>query len=313
MTLLPQSTIHQIAMARFPINRAKIGTKQGYHRSFFTGSSNEFSQHRQYCPGDEPKRIDWRVLARTDRLMVKQYDQETNLRATLLIDSSASMGYRNTKAKKTGAQNPTKLMHASRLAAALAWILIRQGDAVGMISFSHQITCRTTHASTPAHLHRLLASLESLRPQQSSESASVLHDIAEILPSRGLIVLCSDLLSDPESLRSALFHLQHRHHEIVVIQVLAPDELDFPFNDSLCFRDMECKSQLFDVDTLAIRNEYRSQLTQHLKEIEQACCQVQADYLLTTTDQEVPNVLTAFLARRYGRTAGGLDPRGGTV
>ncbi len=313
MTLLPQSTINQISMARFPIKRSKTGTKQGYHKSLFTGSSNEFAQHRQYSPGDEPKRIDWRVLARTDRMMVKQYDEETNLRATFLMDSSASMGYRNEKRKKTDPLNSTKLMHATRLAAAMAWILTRQGDAVGMMSFSDQITCRTAHASSPTHLHRLLASLESLTPQQSTESASVLHDIAEILPPRGLIILCSDLFSDPDSLRSALFHLRHRHHEMVVVQVLASDEVEFPFHDSLCFRDMEGNNQLFDVDSLAIRREYHSQFTQHLKSIELACCQVQADYLLTTTDQDIPAVLSPFLARRYGRLAGALNPREGVT
>lgn len=313
MTLLPQTTINRLTRARLKVYRAKLGTKQGGHKSLLTGCSNDFAQHRQYTPGDEPSRIDWRVLARTNRLMIRQYDQETNLRATLLIDSSASMAYRDAKAGASIDQAPDKITHAKRLAAALAWILIRQGDAVGFMSYSSGITCRSTHASTVHHLHRLLGSLEQIVPQSSEDSVVILHKIAETLPPRGLIILVSDLFLDPLSLRDVLSHFQHRNHELIVLQVLATDEVNFPFADSLRFRDLEGDQQFFEADSLAIRQEYKSQLEKHLQSIKQICRQVQADYVFTTTDDDIADVVNSFLGSRLRISTFVNDSRGSSV
>lgn len=310
MTLLPQITINRLTNARFKVYRAKMGTKQGSHKSLVTGCSNDFAQHRQYTPGDEPKRIDWRVLARTNRLMVRQYDQETNLRATLLIDSSASMEYRDSKAGTSFNQVTDKLTHAKRLAAALAWILIRQGDAVGFISYANQIACRSNHASTVQHLHRLLGMLEQVSPQSTMESFDILHKIVELLPPRGLIVLISDLFIDPRSLRDVLSHFQHRNHELVVIQVMTPDEVNFPFADSLRFRDVESHNHVYEADSSAIRREYMSQLNKHLLSIRQICQQVQADYVFTTTDDDVADTINSFLESRHRRSSFVNNSRG---
>lgn len=310
MTLLPQSTINRLTNARLKVSHAKMGTKQGSHKSIVTGCSNDFAQHRQYAPGDEPKRIDWRVLARTNRLMVRQYDQETNLRATFLLDSSASMGYRDRAPREKNQLACDKLTHAKRLAAALAWVLIRQGDAVGLISYASQLVSRSSHASTTQHLHRLLDSLEQLETQSTGESSSVLHRIADVLPPRGLIVLLSDLFLDPESLRTVLSHFRHRNHEIIVIQVMTADEVNFPFHDSLCFCDLESEQTRFEADSALVRREYRTQLAYHLGCIEQICNHAQADYLFTTTDQEVSEVVNSLLARRSGRAASSNHSRG---
>ncbi|MBL8892813.1 MAG: DUF58 domain-containing protein [Planctomycetaceae bacterium] len=296
MTLLPQTTLDRLALARFPVRRSMNGTRQGNHRSPFTGASAEFAQHREYCPGDEPRRIDWRVLARTDRFVVKQYDQETNLRATILLDASASMGYAGTRSKQG-----SKLQHASRIAAALAWVLIQQGDAVGLIAFDQQVNLRLPIASTTGHLHRLLRAIDSLQPNKPSATSQVIHQLAETLPSRGLVILCSDLLDDPATLQHALFHLRHRHHEIVVMHVLADEEVNFPFSDTMRFRDLEGVESWLDVDPQAIRRDYLRQLQDHLLAVKQACHQVAADYLLTTTDQNVADVLIDYLATRCGK------------
>lgn len=313
MTLLPQNTIDRLTRARLNVYRAKSGTKQGSHKSLVTGCSNDFAQHRQYSYGDEPKRIDWRVLARTNRLMVRQYDQETNLRATLLIDSSASMSYLNSKASKSTDRISDKLTHAKRLAAALAWILIRQGDAVGITSYASQITCRSPHASTVHHLHRLLNSLEHIDPQSTADSIGILHRIAETLPPRGLIVLISDLFHDPLLVRDVLSHFQHRNHELIVMQVLAPDEVNFPFSESLRFRDLECHQQLFEADSIAIRQEYKTQLGNHLASIKQICNQFQSDYVFTRTDDDIADVINSLLENRHRRSAPVNSSRGNSV
>ncbi|MBX3416135.1 MAG: DUF58 domain-containing protein [Pirellulaceae bacterium] len=293
MNLLSQTTIDQLALARFPVRRAMNGTRNGSHRSPFTGASAEFAQHREYSPGDEPRRIDWRVLARTDRFVVKQYDQETNLRATILLDCSASMGF-------AGA-GISKLAYATQLAAALAWVLIRQGDAVGLIAYDQQIRLRLPTASTAGHLHRLLEAMANLQSQHASATPTLVHQLAETLPSRGLVILCSDLFEDPPALQHALHHLRHRHHEVLVVQVLAPEEVSFPFNDAIRFRDLERCSGSMDVDPPAIRREYLRQLQAHLEAVKQACHQIEADYLMTMTDQPVADVLTNYLAARFGK------------
>lgn len=298
MTLLPQSTLDQLALARFAVRRAMNGSRHGNHRSPFTGASAEFAQHREYCPGDEPRRIDWRVLARTDRFVVKQYDQETNLGATLVLDASSSMDYAGTRPHAS-----SKLMHAKRLAAALAWILIRQGDAVGMVTYDNAIRIRMPIASTVSHLHRLLRTLDGLQTSGPSATATVIHQLADTTPARGLVILCSDLFDDTDSLQHALHHLRHRNHEVVVLHVLAPEELHFPFDESIRFRDLEGQSESFDVDPQAIRREYLQQLQDHLDAVKRACHHVEADYLLTTTDQSVPDVLTSYLATRLHRTS----------
>ncbi|HMP78926.1 MAG TPA: DUF58 domain-containing protein [Pirellulaceae bacterium] len=307
MNLLPQSTIDRLVLARFPVNRSMHGSRHGSHRSPFTGASAEFAQHREYSPGDEPRRIDWRVLARTDRFVVKQYDQETNLRATIILDASASMGYCGAEAHR-GPVKLSKLGHAAQLAAGFAWMLVRQGDAVGAAIYDHTIRQRYPAASTPGHLHRILQGLAGLRPAGRSATASVVHQLAETTPSRGLFVLFSDLLEEPSELMHALHHLRYRHHELIVCQVLAPEEVNFPFDAATRFRDLEGNQDHCDVDPQAVRREYLRQVQAHLSEIRQACHQVEADYLLTTTDQPVDDVLIDFLAARHGRCAG----RGGS-
>jgi uncharacterized protein (DUF58 family) len=245
--------------------------------------------------------------------MVRQYDQETNLRATLLIDSSASMAYRDAKSGTLTNRPPDKITHAKRLAAALAWILIRQGDAVGFMSFSTGITCRSTHASTVHHLHRLLGSLEQIAPQSTEDSVAILHKIAETLPPRGLIILVSDLFLDPLSLRDVLSHFQHRNHELIVVQVMASDEFHFPFADALRFRDLESDQQFYEADSSAIRQEYKSQLDKHLQSIKQICRQVQADYVFTTTGDDIADVVNSFLESRHRRSTFVNDSRGSSV
>lgn len=297
MTLLPQSTLDRLAMARFPIRRLMNGTRQGNHRSPFTGASAEFAQHREYCPGDEPRRIDWRVLARTDRFVIKQYDQETNLRATILLDASASMRFAGTRATLI-----SKLNHAKQIAAALAWVLMQQGDAVGLVAFDQRVRLRMPFGSTAGHLHRLLEAITGVQPEQPSATATVIHQLAETIPSRGVVILCSDLLDDPHSLQHALYHLRHRNHEIVVMHVLADEEVNFPFSESIRFCDLEGFDEWMDIDPPAIRSEYLRQLQQHLSAVKQACHQVAADYLLTTTEQNVADVVINYLATRTGNS-----------
>lgn len=300
MSLLSQSSLDRLGLARWPMRRAVHGTRQGAHRSPYTGASAEFAQHREYAVGDELRRVDWRVLARTDRLMVKQYDQETNVRATILVDASASMGY---VGKKKGAIR--KLTQASRLAAGLAWVLMRQGDGVSLVVGDHQIRQQLPVGSTMGHLQRLLRTLEGLQPHGPSNFAGVIHTLAESAPARGLMILLTDGLEEPATLQRALHHLHFRNHEVLLLQVLSSDELEFPFQEAHRFRDLEDGLADCDVDPTAIRRQYLAAVTQHLSAIRQACHQVNAEYLLTSTEEDSGTVLVDFFAQRSGLPSSG--------
>ncbi len=198
------------------------GFLSGLHRSPYKGFSVEFAEYRQYLPGDDLSTLDWKVYARTDRHYVKKFEEETNLECHLLLDQSASMAYR-------GAAPMSKLEYGSVLAASLAYLMNRQRDATGLISFDEQIRVRLPAAARSGHLHALLVALERIQPGKRSNVGRPLHQLAEALQKRSLVVLISDLLDDPEPVIKGLRHLKFRGTEVVVFQVLDPNELTFPF------------------------------------------------------------------------------------
>src|SRR6187549_347811 len=208
------------------------GFLSGLHRSPFKGFSVEFAEYRQYLPGDDLSTLDWKVYARSDRHYVKKFEEETNLECHLLLDQSASMSYR-------GAAPMTKLEYGSVLAASLAFLMHRQRDATGLIAFGEEIRFRLPAASRAGHLHALLLGLERLQAGQRSDVARPLHQLAEAMVKRSMVVLISDLLDDPDPVIRGLKHLKFRGTDVVVFQLLDPNELTFPFRGPAKFKDGE--------------------------------------------------------------------------
>ena len=213
------------------------GFLSGLHRSPYKGFSVEFAEYRQYLPGDDLNTLDWKVYARTDRHYVKKFEEETNLECHLLLDQSASMAYR-------GASAMSKLEYGSVLAASLAYLMNRQRDATGFIAFDEQIRVRLPAAARSGHLHALLVALEGVKPGRKANVGRPLHQLAEALQKRSLVILISDLLDDPEPVIKGLRHLKFRGTEVVVFQVLDPNELTFPFKGASRFTDVETDEQV---------------------------------------------------------------------
>jgi len=263
----------------------------GLHRSPYRGFSVEFAEHRQYSPGDEIKHIDWKVFGKTDRYYVKQFEEETNLACYIVVDASASMAYGSNE------KRPTKLQYASYMAACLSYFIMRQRDAVGLMLFDNEVRTVLPPRMRQSHLKHILSALENLKPGKETNISKPLHHLAEGLKRRGLIILISDLLDEPESIRSALQHFRFQGHDIIVFQVMDNAELTFPFDSMTEFSDMETGLKA-TVSPEGIRNTYLAEMKNFLASCEKACADVHADYKLFDTSQPLELVLSEYLYRR---------------
>jgi uncharacterized protein (DUF58 family) len=268
------------------------GLMAGLHRSSLRGLSVEFSEHRAYAPGDELRRIDWKLFGRQDRYFVKEYEAETNLRAHLFVDASASMGY-------AGAAGVSKFDCAATIAASLAYLMLLQRDAVGLVVMGAGGPRVLAPRAQPHHLHAIIAELEAARPAGRTDVRGALAEIAGGLRRRGLCVLISDLLDDPEGLELGLRHLHHRRNDLMVLQVADRDELDLPFAKVTRFVDLEEPLEL-TTDPREIRAEYRAAVAEHLGRVRELCRRAGADHDLVVTDQPLDAALVRYLARRGG-------------
>jgi uncharacterized protein (DUF58 family) len=267
------------------------GFLSGEHRSPYFGQSIEFLQHREYAPGDDLRRIDWKVWAKQDRLYVKQYEEETNLRATLVVDVSAGMRY--------GSGPLNKYEYASTIAVSLAYLLLKQQDAVGCISFDDKVRRVAPIRSRMNHLQSIMQTLESSEPRDKTDLAKVLADVAEETPRRGLVVLVSDLLVDRPGLVKGLRLLRQRGHDVMVFHVMDDDELDFNFNGPTRFEGLELPEQL-NCNPRALREGYLEALNAYLEEVRRACATNVCDYALIRTSQPLDAALAAYLSHRLG-------------
>ncbi len=267
------------------------GATTGVHRSPVKGASIEFRQHRFYVPGDEPRRLDWRVLARTDRPYIREYDEETNLRAVLLLDCSGSMAY--------GGRAGTKFDYAARMAAALAYLMLGQTESVGLCSFSGRVESWIPPRPGTPQLSRLIDTLERCAPKGESSLAQSLHTTADRLDRRALVIVLSDFFVPIGPVREGLAHLVHDRHEVLVMQVLDADEQAFPFRTWSRFRGLEGeKPQL--CEPAAVRKTYLDNFRRHRKELESACSALRAEFHTFVTEIPLADALTSFLARRQG-------------
>ncbi len=265
------------------------GTISGLHRSPFHGFNVEFAEYREYSPGDDLRRLDWRVLGRTDRFYVKQYEEESNLRATLVLDTSASMRY--------GSGPLNKFHYAAIAAASLATLLVEQQDPVGLALVDRDMREILPPAATQAQLARIIGLLEQAQPNRETDLGAVLKLLSEQTRKRGMTIILSDLLTDLDSFYDGLRRLEYRGHEIIVLHVLDPDELELPFNDLVMFRDIEGNEELL-AEPWAFRKAYQAAMQQFLAEVRAGCGDRGIDYLLLQTNQPLADVLSHYLHAR---------------
>ena len=261
----------------------------GLHRSPFHGFSVEFAEHRQYSPGDDLRYLDWKSLARTDRLHIKQYEEETNLRCNILLDISASMTY--------GSGPLNKFEYGCYLAASLAYLLVRQQDSVGMVTFHNRITNRILPHSTPVHLGEILRILEELEPEENTRLAEVFHNMAATIPRRGLVVIISDLYDDEKEIVRALRHFRHKRHGVMLFHVLDRQEVDFDFDRLTNFVDMET-DETIHADPRYVRAEYLKLMKEFTESFRRDCAESQIEYVLTNTSVPFDFMLSRFLQAR---------------
>lgn len=270
------------------------GYVAGSHRSPSHGFSIEFAEHREYAPGDDLRYVDWKVFGRTDKFYLKQFEDETNLVCQLVIDTSESMRYQGPRSALS------KYEYAATAAASLAWLILQQQDAIGLVTFDDSIRSMIRPSSNPAHLQQLLHTLEATSGTRKTETGRVLHELAERFHRRGIVIILSDLFDDLEQLVLGLKHLRHRRQEVIVVQVLDPAELDFPFRRPTLFRGLE---QLPDVltDPRTLRKAYLEKLGSFLRTIQARIHDLHMDYLQIRTDQPMDVTLSSFLAQRMAR------------
>lgn len=265
------------------------GFVTGLHRSPYKGFSIEFLSYRPYIPGDDPMHIDWKRYARSDRLYVKEFEDETNTRLHLIVDVSHSMGYTST--------GLTKLQYAFYLAASLAYLIVRQRDAVGLTFFDDRVIERIPPRSTRSHLHTLLTHLERASLGARTAVGKPLHEVAEQERRRGFVVLISDLLDEPEAIVEGLRHFRFLGHDVIVFHLMDPQELRFDFTDMVEFEDLETGEKML-VEAEAARATYLENLERFRSTLRKSCGLLGIDYTLLSTDQPLDFALFEYLAAR---------------
>jgi len=272
------------------------GFISGMHKSPFFGHSVEFVQHREYVHGDDLRHLDWKVWSKTDRYYIKQYEAETNLRSTLVVDVSESMQY--------GRGPLSKYEYGCTIAACLGYLLLRQQDSVGLISFDSDVRQVVPPRSAQTHIDSLVRAMHVSKPKEKTDLEAILRRVAESTPTKGLIVIVSDLLADREPFFRGLEMLRHRRHDVLVFHVLDDDEVTFPFAGTTRFEGME---QLPDLlcDPRALRDGYLEALEEYLTEVRRGCSRRGIDYTLVRTGDYLDAALSKFLHFRLAAQKGG--------
>ena len=264
------------------------GSVSGHHRSPHKGSSVEFAEYREYVTGEDPRRMDWRVYARSDRYYLKEFEAETNLRCYLALDCSGSMGFGATE---------SKLEYAKKLAATYAYLIIGQGDAAGLLAIRDKKSFELPAKRNPAQIQEILETIGPLKPKGSPSLVDGLHNLAERVRPRGMTVVISDFLDEPKDLIDAIHHLRDRRHDVVLFHIIDPQEEDFPFERPTRFVDLEGAGSLI-TEPAVIREQYLESMRIHLESLSQGCLESEADHRIIRTDVPVAEVLDKFLGER---------------
>ncbi|GIL20428.1 DUF58 domain-containing protein [Candidatus Jettenia sp. AMX1] len=272
--------------------RARIivdGALSGIHKSPFKGSSIEFLEHKEYSPGDEIKHIDWRVHARSDKYYIKQFEEETNLKCYIFLDTSGSMGYKSTGVSKSE--------YAATLAASLAYLLLKQSDLVGLISFSDKVLQYIPPRSRITHLHALVNVLTEVKTAGKSNIGDVLKEFVEKIGRRSLLIVISDFFDDVEKIVHQLKSFQFKKNDIILFHILDSYELTFPFETITFFESMEDERRIL-AEPKSMKEQYLSEINRFIEQFRQTCYENQIDYLLIDTSTPLDQALIKFLTRR---------------
>jgi uncharacterized protein (DUF58 family) len=273
------------------------GVMMGRHRSPFKGSSVEFVEHREYYPGDEIRHIDWRAFGKTGRYYVKEFEDETNLRAHLLVDASGSMGY--------AGRHISKFRYARLIAASLAWLLLSQRDAVGLTTFDTRTRQTIKATSNRDTFRRMVEVLEGTVPGQETSLSSVLESLLPGIPRRSLIILLSDCFDSPQSLLRVLQRCRHARHEVAILRIAAPEEEEFPFDRPTQFCSLERAGDQLLVDPVRLRQEYLQQYQQFSETLQKECGAMGISYRRILTSEPLQTSLGHWLAERMEQRVGG--------
>ncbi len=270
------------------------GYVSGVHRSPFHGFSIEFAEHREYAQGDDLRYLDWKVYGKTDKFYLKQYEEETNLVAYMLLDTSESMCYRSPAAALS------KLEYAQCVVAALSYLILQQQDSVGLATFDSQVRALVRASSNPSHLKQLLHVMETSVPERKTQTGPIFHDLAERLKKRGIVLVFSDLFDDVATMMAGLKHFRHRRHEVIIFHVLDPAELDFPFRQTTLFKGLEELPEVL-TDPAALRKAYLEEFGRFLQAVKRGCRANRIDYVPLRTDQSLELALSSYLVSRMNR------------
>ncbi len=266
------------------------GMMSGVHRSRAKGFSVEFEEHREYSPGDEIRRIDWKALGKFDRYFIKEYEDETNLRAYLCLDASASMDY--------ASDGITKFDYGCTLAASLAYLILKQQDAAGLVTFSNRIESFIPPRAKRDYLTQILRALETRGPAGETNVGKILEEVAAQVKRRGLVVLVSDLLDEPEQVLKALRLFRFKGNDVIVFHLLDPAELELPFDGNILFEDLEEPNLRVFADPRVIRKTYQQVVQEFVREMRKQCHDSAIDYQLISTDTPLDQALTSYLSWR---------------
>jgi len=287
---LDPDTLMRLGNLNVVARSAVEGFISGLHRSPHHGFSVEFSEHRPYVPGDELRHLDWVTYAKTDRYYVKQYEQETNLRCWILLDCSGSMNYSSGKGL-------TKLQYGCFLTATMAYLMIRQQDTVGLVAFDHEVRLHMPPGGSPTHFNEMCRRLEGLQTGRVTRLAKPMHDLAEMISRRGLIIVISDLYDDEGEVIRALRHFRHKKHGLILFHIFDAAELELPFTKLTQFVDLETGDR-YQVDPGSIREAYLGELRAFIDRYKRACSDADAEYVLTDTSVPYDFLLRSYLTQR---------------
>lgn len=311
--LLDPAVLARLKGLRLRAERIVEGFVSGLHRSPYQGFSNEFAEHREYVPGDDLRYVDWRAFAKSDRIYLKRFEEETNLIGYLVLDVSESMLYRSEGQASRKRQRPdrvqddtasgapmSKLEYAQTAAAALAYLILKQQDAVGLATFDDRVRTVIKPSGSPSQLTPVIDAIAKSEGREKTSAGPIFHELAERLSRRGVVMILSDLFDDPEPLLAGLKHFRHRRHDVIVMHVLDPAELEFPFQQPTLFKGLERLGELL-VDPVRLRKAYKEEFDHFRNEVAAGCRAQGADYVLLRTDRPLDAALTAYLHQRQAR------------
>jgi len=301
MRLLDQKTLAKLSRLELVAHGVVEGMVSGRHKSPYKGFSVEFAEHRQYVPGDDIRSLDWKVYGKSDKYYIKQYIEETDLRSVILLDASGSMKYRGKTADQRDGKHLSKFEYGQYLAASLAHLLIHQQDSVGLVTFDTQVRHYIPPRGRPGHLRVILQELDETLPGDETALAPIFHDIAERVHRRGLIIIISDMFDDIDEILNAMHHFRYRRHEVIMLHLMADEEINFPFDNFSDFRNLEIPGHNVQLDPQSIRAAYMDEVRNFTKELKLGCGRMHIDYAPISTSQPFDIALTDYLAMRMGR------------